>query len=78
MGNTCVEHLSDYLRKTEPELKGFSSQILWRMKQFYETYYKNEKLSAMLRELTWTNILIIISKTTSYDEKEFYIKYAVQ
>lgn len=77
-GANVVEKLSDYLKQTEPEMKGFSSQNLWRMKQFYTTYANNEKLSAMLRELSWTNNLMIISKTTTVEEKEFYIKYAVR
>ncbi len=29
------------------------------MKQFYEAYQSNEKLSAMLTEITWTNHLHI-------------------
>ena len=33
------------------------------MKQFYDTYRDNEKLSALLRELPWTHNLIILSKS---------------
>ena len=29
----------------DPELKGFSDKNLWRMKQFFETYQADEKLS---------------------------------
>jgi hypothetical protein len=46
--NSTVRNLSDFLRETEPNSKGFSSQNLWRMKQFYETYHKNEKLSLLV------------------------------
>ena len=53
-GKGVVNNLSDYLRRTEPDLKGFSSQNLWRMKQFCETYYQNEKLSSLVREISWT------------------------
>ncbi len=33
-GNSTVKSLSDFIQKTEPKSKGFSSQSLWRMKQF--------------------------------------------
>ncbi|MEK6556706.1 MAG: PDDEXK nuclease domain-containing protein, partial [Candidatus Margulisiibacteriota bacterium] len=50
----------------------------WRMKQFYETYFSDEKLSALLRELSWTNNLLILSKTKSVDEREYYIRLCIK
>ncbi|MBN1927699.1 MAG: DUF1016 family protein [Prolixibacteraceae bacterium] len=76
-GESIVQNLSDYIFKNIPDVKGFSSQNLWRMKQFFETYYGNKKLSSMVRELSWTNNLIILSKSTSEQEREFYIQLAI-
>ncbi|NCU32047.1 MAG: DUF1016 family protein [Candidatus Moranbacteria bacterium] len=73
-GSGTVRNLSDYLRETEPNSKGFSSQNLWRMKQFYETYYHNKKLSLLVREIGWTNNMLIVSQTKTEEEKEFYLK----
>lgn len=73
-GNGTVQNLSEFLKETEPNSKGFSSQNLWRMKQFYETYYKNEKLSLLVREIGWTNNMLIVAQTKSVEEQEFYIK----
>lgn len=73
-GSGTVENLSDFLKETEPNSKGFSSQNLWRMKQFYETYHKNEKLSLLVREIGWTNNMLIVSQTKTEEEKEFYLK----
>lgn len=73
-GSGTVRNLSDFLRETEPNSKGFSSQNLWRMKQFYETYHKNEKLSLLVREIGWTNNMLIVSQSKTEEEKEFYIK----
>jgi predicted nuclease of restriction endonuclease-like (RecB) superfamily len=73
-GSGTVRNLSDFLRETEPNSKGFSSQNLWRMKQFYETYNKNQKLSLLVREISWTNNMIIVSQTKTEEEKEFYLK----
>ena len=53
-GKSVVEDLAKYIKKKEPTIKGFSDKNLWRMKQFYEAYNHNEKLSAVLREITCT------------------------
>jgi predicted nuclease of restriction endonuclease-like (RecB) superfamily len=47
------------------------------MKQFYETYI-NSKLSALLRELSWTNNILIFSKSKTFEEREFYIRLSIQ
>ncbi|PKP55428.1 MAG: hypothetical protein CVT89_08475 [Candidatus Altiarchaeales archaeon HGW-Altiarchaeales-2] len=70
-GVGVVDQLADYLKKKIPDLKGFSPQNMWRMKQFYEIYKDYPKLSTLLRELTWSSHLHILSKTKSMEEKEF-------
>lgn len=77
-GRNIVKNLAEYLSSTSPDLKGFSSQNLWRMKQFYECYKDNEKLSTLLREISWSNNLHILSKTKSMEEREFYIKLCIK
>jgi hypothetical protein len=42
------------------------------MKQFYETYFDNEKLSPLSRELSWSNNMEILSAANSMEEREFY------
>ncbi|MDD2634925.1 MAG: PDDEXK nuclease domain-containing protein [Bacteroidales bacterium] len=75
-GKSVVAELSDFIRKSEPDIKGFSAQNIWRMRQFYEIYNKNEKLSALLREISWTNNMLILSKAKSNAEREFYLRLA--
>ncbi len=58
-GKGVVKELAEYISRTTPEAKGFSDKNLWRMKQFYETYKDDEKFSPLVRELSWTNNLII-------------------
>lgn len=77
-GKGVVKELADYIAKTAPELTGFSDKNLWRMKQFYETYKGDEKLSPLVRELSWTNNLIIFSRTKSAEERAFYLKKSLQ
>ncbi len=77
-GKSVVKELSSFIQKNEPDVRGFSSQNIWRMKQFYETYSDKPKLSALVREISWTNNLMIISKSTSYKEQEFYLRLSIQ
>ena len=77
-GAGIVEQLAGYIRQQEPELKGFSAKNLWRMKQFYETYQNTPKLSALLREISWTNNLIILSRCKNPEEKEFYLTLTIK
>ena len=76
-GDGVVKQLAEYIEKTSPDVKGFSDKNLWRMKQFYETYCDaDEKLSPVVRQISWTNNLIIISRgRTRYNISEFCILY---
>src|SRR5579862_8261095 len=53
-GKGVVEALSKYIVSKSPSITGFSARNIWRMKQFYETYCGNEKLSTMLTEISWS------------------------
>jgi predicted nuclease of restriction endonuclease-like (RecB) superfamily len=77
-GQSIVKELAEYLRSNEPNIKGFSDKNLWRMKQFYQTYKAFPKLSALLREISWTNNLIILSRAKSIEEQEFYLRLSSQ
>jgi len=77
-GKSVVKELAEYIKLQDPTLKGFDSRNLWRMKQFYETYKENKKLSALLREITWTNNLLILSSSKSDEEREFYILLSIK
>lgn len=73
-GNSVVKDLANFIQNKEPEIKGFSDKNLWRMKQFYETYKDESKLAPLVREISWTHNLIIMSRTKTIEEREFYIK----
>lgn len=73
-GNSVVKDLANFIQNKEPEIKGFSDKNLWRMKQFYETYNDESKLAPLVREISWTHNLIIMSRTKTIEEREFYIK----
>ncbi len=77
-GDAVVSELSNFIQKNEPDLKGFSSQNLWRMKQFYETYKDSSKLSSLVREISWTNNMIIFSRCKNEEERAFYLNLTQQ
>ncbi len=77
-GNSIVEELAKHIDNQEPDLKGFSDKNLWRMRQFYETYRNLPKLSPLVREISWTNNLVIISRTKTQEEREFYLNICKQ
>jgi len=77
-GKSVVKELADYIKLQDPTIKGFSDKNLWRMKQFYESYKDNKKLSALLRELSWTNNLLILSHSKQSEEREFYILLSIK
>lgn len=43
------------------------------MIQFYETYRGNQKVRTLSAQLNWSNNLLIIQETKTFDAKEFYI-----
>lgn len=76
-GMGVVDKLADYLQRTQHDVKGFNRRGLYRMKQFYETYCGNENVSSLLTQISWTNHLLILSKTNSMEEKEFYLALSI-
>ncbi len=77
-GKSIVEKLSEYINNQFVDIKGFSSSNLWRMKQFYENYCRNEKLATLLREISWAAHIDIMTKAKTLEEKEFYILLAIK
>lgn len=73
-GQGTVEALAEYIRRRQPNAKGFSAQNLWRMRQFYEIYRDQPKLSPLVRELSWTHNLLILSRSKREEEREFYLR----
>src|ERR1700722_1558114 len=77
-GQSVVRELAIYIQENEPDLKGFSDKNLWRMKQFYDAYRDFPKLSAVLREISWTNNCTILSRAKTIEEREFYLRLCSQ
>lgn len=72
-GDAFVQKLADFFEKNYPDLKGFNRRGLYRMKQFYELYKDEEKVSPLVTQLSWTNHLKIMSACKSMEERIFYM-----
>jgi len=77
-GDGVVRQLADYLARQQPGLRGFTRRNLFRMRQFYEAYRGEEKVSAVLTQLPWTQNLIILAQGKCAQEREFYLRMAIQ
>ncbi len=72
-----VSEFAAFLQTRYPGVKGFSLRNILSMKQFFETYGDREKLSPLVREISWTSNLLIMAKAESDEEREFYLRLCI-
>ena len=72
-GKSVVKGFAAFIQSRFLGIRGFSPQNIWRMKQFYETYCHNEKLSTLSREISWSNNVLIMMSAKSDEAREFYL-----
>ena len=77
-GEGVVDRLAEHLARTLPGQRGFTRRNLFRMRQFYEVYRGDEKVTPLVTQLPWTHNLIILSQAKRPEEREFYLRLAVQ
>lgn len=77
-GQAFIDKLAEFFATNYPDLKGFTRRGLYRMKQFYELYKDNEKVSPLVTQLSWTNHLKIMSACKSMDERIFYMNMCIK
>lgn len=77
-GYAFVQKLADFFSENYPELKGFNRRGLYRMKQFYELYQGEEKVSPLVTQLSWSNHLKIMSACKTMDERIFYMNMCIK
>jgi len=77
-GEGVVDELARYIQRRHPGLRGFTRRNLFRMRQFFDAYAGQEKVSALLAQLPWTHHLLILGRCKRMEEREFYIRLAAQ
>jgi predicted nuclease of restriction endonuclease-like (RecB) superfamily len=69
-GDGVIGALAKHLAITQPNLKGFTRSNLFRMRQFYETYQNDQIVAPLVRQLSWTHNLIILSQSMPPEHSE--------
>lgn len=77
-GKSVINDFADFIQNQYIGIQGFSASNIWRMKQFYEIYSDNEKLAPLVREISWTNNLIIMSRVKTVEARAFYLMLAAK
>ena len=77
-GSGVVKQLSIDLKNEFPDM-GLSPRNLWNMKRFYERYYQaGTKLLQTVAVLPWGHNLLLLDKTQTFDEAEFYANETIE
>jgi len=69
-GEGVVDRLAQHLACTMPGQRGFTRRNLFRMRQFFEAYSGDEKVTPLVTQLPWTNNLIILTQSKRPEERE--------
>lgn len=77
-GDGVVDELAATIGREYPGLRGYTRPNLFRMRQFYEAYRADEKVSPLVRQLPWTHHLIILGQAKHPDERRFYMLAAIK
>lgn len=71
-GQSVVDNLVNYLKKEQPDLKGYNRRTIYRMVQFYDTYSTIELVSATLSQIKniekENNLIVSAMPTQLHDE----------
>jgi predicted nuclease of restriction endonuclease-like (RecB) superfamily len=73
-GKSVVDVLARELQVEFPDVQGFSSRNLWRMRGFYLEYEAQAILPPMVAEISWTKNILILEKCKDPQERKFYIR----
>jgi hypothetical protein len=64
-GDGVVDELAATIAGQYPGMRGYTRRNLFRMRQFFEVYRGQKKVSPLVTQLPWTHHLIILGQTKS-------------
>ena len=77
-GDGYIDNIAGSIAVANPSIKGFDRRNLYRMKQFYLTYPDPEFVVTLLSQLSWSSNVLIMSRSKSSEEREFYTHLAIR
>lgn len=77
-GDKVIDKAANFMKENYPEVKGFNRRNLYRMVEFYKVYKDDSIVTPLVTQLSWTNNLLILSKTKTREERYFYLKLSIK
>jgi len=77
-GDGVVDELAATIARLYPGMRGYTRRNLFRMRQFFDAYRGQKKVSPLVTQLPWTHHLILLSQTKHPEEREFYMLAAIK
>jgi hypothetical protein len=77
-GSKIITNIANNIKTIYPGIKGFDRSSLYLMTQFYEMYSGNEIVGPLVRQISWTNNLIILHSTKTIEEKELNVRLCIK
>jgi len=75
-GEGVVDQLAGYISRFHSDFRGFERRNLFRMRQFYDAYKDHKVAVSLVRHVSWSANLLILSRCKSPEEREFYLRLA--
>jgi predicted nuclease of restriction endonuclease-like (RecB) superfamily len=73
-GKAVVERLSADLKAEFPEMRGFSPQNLWLIRQFYTDYQQMPDLQQLVGEIPWGHNILIMQRIKDETARRYYLE----
>jgi len=77
-GEGVVDDLAATIARQYPGMRGYTRRNLFRMRQFFEAYRDQKKVSPLVTQLPWTHHLLILGQAKLPEERHFYILAAIR
>ncbi len=77
-GKSVVEQMSKDLKDEFGEKSGYSSQNLWYMRQFYNSYKDNTNLQQLVGEIAWGSNIVIFTKCKDEKQRRYYLENCIE
>lgn len=73
-GSNFTKQVSQELKLTFPNMKGFSERNIRAMRMFYEEYAADEKWQQLVAKLPWGHNLLLIEKIKDKEIRKIYVE----
>ena len=77
-GTKVIERLAADLRRTFPEMRGFSSRNLKYMRAFAEAYPDREFVQQVVAQISWSHLIRLLDKVNDQTEREWYVHETIE